>query len=106
MGQCMFSTCLHGHGAAQRNQTGHIANFVLGCPLPGTPSTLTPARVQALETTPPSTPSPDAEPSNPVNTAIVGALAHMVQFYGLQGPYTGDMDEVLDVDYSDLLSSA
>ncbi|KAL6781923.1 hypothetical protein ACKKBF_B09970 [Auxenochlorella protothecoides x Auxenochlorella symbiontica] len=47
-----------------------------------------------------------AEPSNPANTAIVGALAHMVQFYGLQGPYTGDMDEVLDVDYSDLLSSA
>lgn len=77
-----------------------------GVPSPDTPFRLTLAQVQSLEPTPPSTPSPDAEPSNPANTAIVGALAHMVQFYGLQGPYTGDMDEVLDVDYSDLLSSA
>lgn len=47
----------------------------------------------------------DAEPANPTNTAIVGALAHMVEYFGLSGSYEGDMQGVSSVDYEDLLSS-
>lgn len=46
----------------------------------------------------------DAEPANPTNTAIVGALAHMVEYFGLSGPYYEDMQEVKEVDYADLLT--
>ena len=46
-----------------------------------------------------------AEPANPTNTAIVGALAHMVEYFGLAGAYEGDMTGVNHVDYDELLTS-